>query len=181
MAAFGAFYGLLFARPLFRKIITNPTVADIVAAIVIALVILVICTIINAKITSKLRKSVLSGLDRILGFAFGVLRGLLLAFIVFYFAVYAFKKETMEEYTDKNFSLPYLEKTMPVVESILPEDVIKGIQGMTKKQQVTTENVEIKEKPVIEKEVKKETKKEEETSYDEQDLESMDSLIEGIE
>ena len=89
LAAFGAFYGLLIVRPLFRKMITNATVADITAAIVIALVILVVCTIVNAKINDKLRKSVLSGLDRILGLIFGVLRGLLLVVIIYFFAAFA--------------------------------------------------------------------------------------------
>ena len=180
LAAFGAFYCYSIISPLFQKMISNPKIADIVAAIVIALVILIICTIINAKITAKLRKSVLSGLDRILGFAFGVLRGLLLAFIVYYFAVFALKKETMEENTDKNFSLVYLEKTMPIVESILPDDVISGIQNMStnNKAQVTTENVEIKEKPQIK---AKESAKTEPVSYDKKDLDSMDDLIEGIE
>ncbi|MBP5534643.1 MAG: CvpA family protein [Alphaproteobacteria bacterium] len=176
LAAFGAFYGLSVARPLFRKMITNPTVADIVAAIVIALIILVICTIINAKINEKLRKSVLSGLDRILGLAFGILRGLLLIIVVYYFAVFALKKETIEECTDKNFSLAYLEKTMPVVENILPDDIINGIQSMSNKQQVTAENIEIKEKPVT-----PDAENQETVSYDKKDLDDMDILLESIE
>ena len=177
-AAFGAFYGFSVVSPLFQKIILNPKVADIVAAIVIALIILVICTIINAKITEKLRKSVLSGLDRILGFAFGVLRGLLLAFVIYYFAEFALPKETIEDYSDKNFSVDYLKKTMPFVENILPDDVVNGIQDMSKKQQITTDNVEIKEKPNTS---AKETPKTERVSYDKKDLERMDRLLKSIE
>ena len=105
LAAFGAFYSFPLVGPIFQKVITNKNIANIVGAAVVALIILIICTIINAKITAKLRKSVLSNLDRLLGFAFGVLRGLLLAFVIFYFAEFAFKKETMEEYTEKNFSM----------------------------------------------------------------------------
>ena len=83
LAAFGALYGLTYVRPLFRKLISNTTIADIIAAAVIALVILVICTLINAHITTKLRQSALSGLDRLLGFFFGILRGALFVIIIY--------------------------------------------------------------------------------------------------
>ena len=187
LSAFGAFYGYSTISPLFQKIITNPKVADIVAAIIIALIILIICTIINAKITSKLRKSVLSGLDRILGFAFGILRGLLLAFVIYYFAEFALPSK-VEDYTEKNFSLVYLKKTMPLVEGVLPADVINGIQNMSTKQQTTTtENVEIKEKPVVKENSTAAAKREilngtkEEVPYDKKDLDSMDILLESLE
>ena len=187
LAAFGAFYGYPVVSPLFQKFISNPKVADIVAAIVIALIILIICTIINAKITSKLRKSVLSGLDRTLGFAFGVLRGLLLAFIIYYFAEFSMQNK-VEEYTEKNISLAYLKKTMPLVENILPDEVIDGIQNMSQKQQgTTTGTVEIKEKPPVKENSTATAKKEilgvqkEEVPYNKKDLDSMDILLESLE
>ena len=179
LAAFGAFYGLLVARPLFRKMISNPTVADIVAAVTIALIILVICTIINAKINEKLRKSVLSGLDRTLGFAFGILRGVLLIIVIYFFAVFALKKETVENYADKNFSITYLQKIQPTIEKILPETLMQGIRDMSKENQVTVENVEIKEKPNTNANTDTDVKQEA-VSYDKKDLDSMDDLLESI-
>ncbi len=181
LAAFGAFYGLLIVRPLFRKMITNATVADITAAIVIALVILVVCTIVNAKINDKLRKSVLSGLDRILGLIFGALRGLLLVVIIYFFAAFAMPAETIEEYKDKNFSVAYLQKTVPVLESVLPESFMIGVRDMSD-ETLTTENVEIKQKPEQTESISdKETPAKEAVPYDNHDLESMDVLLESIE
>ena len=52
----------------------------------LALVVLIVMTIVNARITRKLRKSSLSGLDRTLGFAFGVARAVLLIVLVWLFA-----------------------------------------------------------------------------------------------
>ena len=67
---------------------------------------------------------------------------------------------------------------MPFVENILPDDVVNGIQDMSKKQQITTDNVEIKEKPNTS---AKETPKTERVSYDKKDLERMDRLLKSIE
>ena len=178
LAAFGAFYGYSIIGSLFNKMISDPKVADIVAAIVIALVILIICTIINAKINQKLRKSVLSGLDRTLGFVFGILRGILLIVVIYFFAVFAMAKEKIENYADKNLSISYLQKLQPSIERMLPESLMQGIRDMSKGKQVTAENVEIKGKPAIE---VKEEPKTEPVSYDKKDLERMDRLLKRIE
>ena len=177
LAAFGAFYGLVFARPLFRKMINNPTVADIVAAVVIALFILIVCTIINAKINEKLRKSVLSGLDRILGFVFGIFRGALLILLVYFFAAFALSSETIEKYANDNFSVSYLQKTVPMIEKMLPENLMKGLKDMR------SENKQTSDAKTTEEEIKAVKAVEEEKQavpYEEKDLDSMDNLLESI-
>lgn len=178
LAAFGAFYGLILVRPLFRKMITNPTVADIVAAVVIALIILVICTIINAKINEKLRKSVLSGLDRILGFVFGILRGALLIVFIYFFIAFALPAQTIEKYSNKNWSVSYLSKTIPWLEKLLPDSLVKGLRDMQKEE---PENLEKPEEKASIKSKPNKVDEKEPVPYNNQDLESMDTLLKAIE
>lgn len=86
-----------------------------------ALIILVVMTILNANITQKLRKSSLSGLDRILGTAFGIVRALLLIVLVWLFtAQMAFTPDQIKQMDKENFSVKYIQEMAQKVEKILP-------------------------------------------------------------
>ena len=140
------------------------------------------CTIINSKINEKLRKSVLSGLDRILGFLFGILRGGALVLLVYFFAAFALPSEAIEKYSNNNFSVSYLKKTVPMIEKILPESLMNGLKDMQsdndQKDEATNSEKTEKEKT---EEKKEEPIIKEEPSYDKNDLDSMDVLLESIE
>ena len=83
LAGLGALYCYVFVEPLVHRFIENKTFAGIVAGAGISLVVLVVMTLINAKVTGRLRQSSLSGLDRMLGFLFGVFRAVLLIAVVY--------------------------------------------------------------------------------------------------
>lgn len=180
LAAFGALYGLTYARPLFRKLISNTTIADIIAAAVIALVILVICTLINAHITAKLRQSALSGLDRLLGFFFGILRGGLFIVIIYFGASLLISPKQMEDYQESSFTLPYVQKATEWLEKILPASLAdklkqvdvpadeKSIQDLIKKEEKAQETSKT--------EATEENKKEEST-YEDSEREDLNALI----
>jgi len=82
-AGLAAFWGLPYARPYAQKYISNATAADIAAGVAIFLVVLVICSIITNMISKGVRRSAISSVDRSLGFAFGLVRGLALASLCF--------------------------------------------------------------------------------------------------
>ncbi len=180
LAAFGALYGLTYVRPLFRKLISNTTIADIVAAAVIALVILVICTLINAHVTTKLRQSALSGLDRLLGFFFGLLRGALFIVIIYFGASLLVSQKQMDEYQESSFTLPYVQKATEWVQKILPAALAekleqvdmpaedKGIRALIKAEE---------EKQGIETTEKTEEEKKDEPAYDDTEREDLNALI----
>ena len=180
LAAFGALYGLTYVRPLFRKLISNTTIADIVAAAVIALVILVICTLINAHVTTKLRQSALSGLDRLLGFFFGLLRGALFIVIIYFGASLLVSQKQMDEYKESSFTLPYVQKATECVQKILPAALAekleqvdmpaedKGIRALIKAEE---------EKQGIETTEKTEEEKKDEPAYDDTEREDLNALI----
>lgn len=169
LAALGALYGLAFVRPFFRKIISNATIADIVGAGVLALVILVICTLVNAYVTSKLRKSALSGLDRLLGFFFGLLRGALLIVVVYFGASMLMSKTEMQKYEEKNFTVPFIQKGTEGLEKILPTSVVETLKQIESADETKTL------KDVIDQEAEK--KQEEEASYDDKEREDLNALI----
>lgn len=124
----------------------------------LALVVLIVMTIVNAKITHSLRKSSLSGLDRILGLAFGVARAILLIVLVWLFArQIAFSPKQIEKMEENNFSVKYIQKSSDWAEKLLPGDIQKDIQR--------PERPELP-KPVVE--------------YKDVDREALDEMIEDI-
>jgi membrane protein required for colicin V production len=83
LAAFAALWGLPFARPFIARYISNPTIADLAGGAVIFLLVLLISSFVTHGIARQVRKSAISAVDRSLGFAFGLLRGLVLACLCF--------------------------------------------------------------------------------------------------
>ena len=79
LAALGALWGLPLVRPYITPHIGNATIADVVGGACIFLAILLISSFITHSIAKQVRKSAVSAVDRSLGFAFGLLRGLVLA------------------------------------------------------------------------------------------------------
>ena len=80
LAGLGAVWSYEPFLRFFTGRIEKVQMGTIIATVIVALIILIVMTLINAHITGKLRKSSLSGLDRLLGAVFGVLRAALLIF-----------------------------------------------------------------------------------------------------
>ena len=188
LAALGALYGLYYVRPLFRKMISNPTVADIIGASCIALVILVICTLFNAYITGKLRQSALSGLDRLLGLFFGVLRGALLITIVYFSASLLMPEQDINKYEEENFTIPYIQKSTNMMEKLLPPTFLENIEKSDEHIDSIKELIEKEEafeeessKPAEDGKIQTKSEKEEISPYDDQERQDLNDLIMEIE
>lgn len=182
LAVLGALYGLIYVRPYFRKMIDNPTIADIIGVGTIALIILVICTLINAYITGKLRKSALSGLDRDLGFLFGLVRGVLLIVLIYFTVSLALSEKEFqkhqEKYAQKSFSIPLIQKTTVLLEKILPTSLIEKTKELNTKQEnllTLPENIKVPSPP------NKEGNKEGNSPYNDKERKDLNALILEIE
>ncbi len=165
IAALAALYGFTYLRPLFSSFIENEAAVDLAAAASIALVVLIILTLINARITKSLRKSALSGLDRSLGFLFGIFRAVLLICVVFLVAKIPFSDKQIQAAAEKNFSIPYIEKSAAVLEKIIPDSLL---EDLNQKPQEVIEKASQKSKEL----------KENITEYTKPERESLNELIE---
>ena len=85
---FLAFYLALKFAPsvsgLFHSVISNPKAAYIAAAIVIFVVVLILGAVVSKLAHGVIQLSFLGFFDKILGFAFGVVRGILLVTIILF-------------------------------------------------------------------------------------------------
>ncbi len=131
IAGLGALYSYSPMQPVMGKLIDNEKIAGICGALLVALVILVIMTIINSHIGRKLRQSSLSGLDRILGLVFGVLRGVILIALLYIGVTMVVSDKQMVDVKEQNITVPYIEKMVYFMKNFVPESVQEdlGITG----------------------------------------------------
>lgn len=123
LAGFGALYSYTPMQPLMGKLIENEKIAGICGALLVALIILIIATIINSHINRKLRESSLSGLDRLLGLMFGLLRGILVIALLYIGVSMLLSEKQMAELGKENVSVPYIQKTVQFLGKFVPENV----------------------------------------------------------
>ena len=156
----GAIYGVEYVQPLFLKYIHNQMLANIAGIATISLVILIVCTIINAKIAKNLRKSALSGLDRVLGLFFGILRGLFLIIVVYLCSTLLVSKEEMLRYKEANWTMPLIEGISSPIEMSIPKDLFsaKGKDRLPEPKELSKEAQDAPD-------------------YDEEERQEMDALI----
>lgn len=158
LAGLGALWSYEPLLKFFSTRVEKVQVWTIASTVTVALIILIIMTLINAHVTGKLRKSSLSGLDRILGGAFGVLRaGLLIVLAWTFMRQMMFSPQRMTEMKKQNVVIPYLNQGADWMEKLLPESVQKDMKAPPKKESKT-------EKP----------------QYSDKDREKLDEMIEAI-
>ena len=85
-AAIAAYYFFPQLRLLVGRAITNPDIADPVAFGVVFVLVLIALSLIARALGGAVRRSVLSGLDRVLGLVYGLARGAVFAIAAFILA-----------------------------------------------------------------------------------------------
>ncbi len=82
-AAIAALWSLPLVRPFVHRYISSPTIADVAGGTGVFLVVLLASSLVTHAISRRVQRSSVSSVDRSLGFAFGLLRGLVLASLCF--------------------------------------------------------------------------------------------------
>lgn len=174
LAGLAALYSYASLQPLMNKLIENPMIAGITGSVIVAVIVLVIMTLINSAITKRLRQSALSGLDRVLGFIFGVARAGLLAAVVYLGASMALSTEQLDKIETQNVSVPYVWVISGWLEYVIPENIQEKIesykQGKLQRQKVPKIGIDLKKNV-----------KEAIVEYSEDNKESLDDMINRIE
>lgn len=159
LAGIASVFSYLPATKLLTDKVDNVKIWAITSSGLIALTILIVMTLINARITRSLRKSSLSGLDRILGVAFGIFRAALLIILVWLFArQMAWTSKQVDEMQQRNFSVKYIQISADWMEKLLPDGIRNDIKRPTPPPKP--------QKPIVE--------------YKDVDRESLDKMIESI-
>lgn len=165
LAAFAALYSYDPLQKMLTGHVQNLKLATICGVVVIALLVMIVMTIFNAKMTHKLRKSSLSGLDRLLGFVFGIARAALIMALAYLLASsFILTKEQINQMKAKNKSVVWIQYMSNQLELLLPKSIQKDLK--TYEPEKTQASIKQINNGAEE--------------YSEKDREALDQLIENI-
>lgn len=131
-----ALYGLVIVRPLLAPYIKNPFVADVVAGLILFVIALFIFGSLSRMVSRSVKGSVLGGLDRSLGFIFGIARGGMVLVMIYFIATLVSNAEKWpQEIKDAKF-YPYVLDGAAWIRSVIPADAIKnlGLKTLTQEE-----------------------------------------------
>ena len=129
VAFLAAIRGVPYLRPFITPHISNPTAADITGGVVIFLIVLLISSFITHSISRQVRKTAISAVDRSLGFAFGLVRGLVLASLC-YMVVDMLMAPDQPEVLANARTKPVLAAGSRLIQSLIPGH--SGLDGKAK-------------------------------------------------
>lgn len=135
LAAVAAVAGLRFAGPIARHFVATPWLATSAALLVVFLVVYIALRLLAGRLTHGVRHTVLSGLDRGLGFAIGVVRGLVVVGVAVLLMTAATPPERMPAWMTKATLYPLAEAVGAGLRAFAPQglkvahDVADGAQS----------------------------------------------------
>jgi membrane protein required for colicin V production len=121
-AALSALYGFKYARPIARQFITVEMIADATAAIVLFIVALIVLSLISGAISRRVQDSVLSALDRSLGFLFGLARGVVIVCLALLVVNWAVPRDQRPDWITQAKTLPAIEQGAQWLLNLLPRE-----------------------------------------------------------
>lgn len=121
-AAFAALYGLPLVRPLARRHIEADWIADAVAGGALFLITLLFLSLITHAIAGRVRGSALSGIDRSLGFIFGMARGAFLVCLAYMLGMWLMDGGKSPEWLEAARTKPLIEYGARAIQRVLPDE-----------------------------------------------------------
>lgn len=183
LAAFGALYSYLPAQNMLSpRLIKDAYMAGIVGSATVALLILVIMTLVGAKISRHLRSSPLSGLDRFLGFLFGIFRAFLLMGSVYLIGnTLVFSSDQTTQWHKENRLLGLVEQSSELLKKLIPSSIHQEMESPQHNETPVVKENKVPQPKSQPKTSPKTGKTAPEKAYSNKARGELDSLIQSIE
>ena len=132
-------YAFSHAQPYVRQVISVQIVADIITGVGLFLVTLIVLTLVNHTLSGRVKDSVLSALDRGLGFLFGLVRGALLVCVAYIAATWAWTEGDLNPYFRDARTLPMVKQGAAIIVRFIPKEMRQGTRAAADSARETTE------------------------------------------
>lgn len=132
----GAALAAYFLRPYFLETAqsyfaeNDKWVAEIVLVIAIFIVALIIIQLLTMRLSDWVLDSGVGVLDRTVGFAFGLARGLLLVVVCYLFFIWLVPRDDHPDQIRNAVTLPLVETTADIIISYLPLDIAEALTSL---------------------------------------------------
>ncbi|MBP9753213.1 MAG: CvpA family protein [Proteobacteria bacterium] len=118
-----SYYSFNFANSIVLQYIQNPQIAQYVTYFAVFVAFLILFSIVSSILSSFIRQTVLSGIDRTLGFGFGLARAFVLLAVMDLSMGMFFPKDTIPPFLQNSKTITHLHLLGEKVLSILPKNI----------------------------------------------------------
>jgi membrane protein required for colicin V production len=119
-AAFGCLYFGPFLIPMMRGLIATPWIAVLLAYAVVFLIIFIPLSFLSHRFSQSVKNSPIGPLDRAMGIAFGVVRGLVMVGLVYLAYTYFVPVREQAPFVRQAQTLPMIQATGEIILSLVP-------------------------------------------------------------
>ncbi|MBO1326099.1 CvpA family protein [Acetobacter sp. TBRC 12305] len=109
------------------RYVSSPLVAQVVAFVLVLLGVVLAGGLVSAMIVRVIRATPLDGPDRLLGAAFGVVRGALFVVVGFLVAQWVLQPQDLQALVDGSRLTPYIQSGVAQVQPYLPDFDVKRV------------------------------------------------------
>jgi membrane protein required for colicin V production len=120
-AAFGSLYFGPYLVPMMRGVVSTPWLASLIAYAVVFLIVFIPLSFLSHRFSENVKNSPIGPLDRALGIAFGVVRGLAVVALVYIAYSYFVPVPEQGRFIREAQTLPMIQSTSAVILSLVPE------------------------------------------------------------
>ncbi len=131
LAAFWAVRRLPVVHQLASRILDKEPYTDIIGGAVVFLIVLILMSFVTHAVARRVQRSALGSTDRALGFAFGLVRGLVLCSLAFMVESWLIPQQP--DVVKDAKSLPMVEKGALIIQSLVPQE-FAGLEDQMKGQ-----------------------------------------------
>jgi len=129
-AAFVTLYGYRPLQPVTHQYIENPMVADLVTGAALFIGALIVFSLLASVLSRSVRESAASGFDRALGFAFGVLRGVVLVCLLYLSAAWFWQNNLPPAITEAR-TFPLIDGSTQILLALVPDETRESAEKAT--------------------------------------------------
>ena len=119
------------AETVIRDVIENQMLADFAAGAGLFVVALALLTVLAQLAARQVRDSAASNFDRSLGFAFGVLRGVILVSLLYLSAAWFWGRDNLPDAITEARTFPLIEGSAEILLTLVPEDARASAESAT--------------------------------------------------
>jgi membrane protein required for colicin V production len=142
-AGLATLYGFPYIKPYAHQIIPVPWAADTAGAVGLFLAAFVVISLLSRPITGRVRKSDFRGLDRSLGFFFGLLRGAVLVSLAYLLVTWIWPVEDQPRWVREARVLPYVAGGAEFIRSLVPAEMAEaGAQAVGEAGETVRQGIE---------------------------------------
>jgi membrane protein required for colicin V production len=128
-AGLATLYSLPYVQPFAERLLPKGMVADIAAGAAVFIVVLIVLSLLTSAISRRVKESSLSAIDRTLGLLFGLVRGAVIACLLYLGVTWALPEASRPEWIRQARTVPLLASGANALRALVPASMRTRVES----------------------------------------------------